>query len=426
MASQSRIWLWPNKRRTEGEPVISSLGSGTPVRRIADLVRRHANGGAPPAALRLRSADMPLADATRARATPTTPAPDPFEVLARELDGICDAVRADLGARDRVYIKRVIRAQRQLELGGRALLLGARFAPAAVAGTALLSLSKILENMEIGHNVLHGQWDWMADPAIHSSAWEWDAASTAASWKHAHNFQHHTYTNVLGRDRDLGYSAMRVEPAQPWHPIYLAQPVYFFLMAAVFEWAIALYDLELDAARRGEKPRAKARQEIVALLRKARGQLLKDYVLFPALAGRRGARRALLGNVVANVVRNVWVHTVVFCGHIPEDAETFTEEQYRAETRGGWYRRQLLGSCNLEGSPLFHLLTGNLSFQIEHHLFPDLPSNRYAEIAPQVRAVCERHQLPYNSGPLGRQYRSVYRQILRLAFPGGRTARRTP
>jgi linoleoyl-CoA desaturase len=267
---------------------------------------------------------------------------------------------------------------------------------------------------------MHGQWDWMNDPAIHSTTWEWDAVSTAASWKYAHNFQHHTFTNVLGRDRDLGYSAMRVEPEQPWHPVYLLQPVYFFLMGAVFEWGIALYDMELDAVGRGEKSKEKAREEIVALLRKAGRQALKDYAVFPALAGRRGARRALAANVVANAARNMWVHTIVFCGHIPAEAETFTEEQYQAESRGGWYRRQLLGSCNLEGSRLFHLLTGNLSFQIEHHLFPDLPSNRYAEIAPKVRAVCERHGLPYNSGRLGRQYGSVYRQVLRLAFPGGR------
>ena len=328
-------------------------------------------------------------------------------------------MRADLGDRDRAYITRVIEVQRHLEVAGRILLAGSRWAPAAVAGTAVLTLAKVLENMEIGHNVLHGQWDWMQDPAIHSSTWEWDAASTAASWKYAHNFQHHTYTNVVGRDRDLGYSAMRVEPEQPWHPVYLAQPVYFFLMAAVFEWGIALYDMELDAVRRGEKSKARSRREVAALLRKARHQILKDYVLFPALAGRRGARRALAGHVTANVVRNVWVHTIVFCGHIPDQAATFSEEQYAGETRGGWYRRQLLGSCNLEGSRLFHLLTGNLSFQIEHHLFPDLPSSRYAEIAPKVRALCERHGLPYNSGRLGRQYRSVYRQVLRLAFPGG-------
>ena len=346
-------------------------------------------------------------------------AADPLAALAAELDAIAGAVRADLGDRDRAYITRVIAVQRHLEVAGRALLVGARFAPAAVAGTALLALAKVLENMEIGHNVLHGQWDWMHDPAIHSTAWEWDAASTAASWKHAHNFQHHTYTNVVGRDRDLGYSAMRVEPEQAWHPVHLTQPVYFFLIAAVFEWGIAVYDMELDAVRRGEKSRGKARHELAALLRKARRQMLKDYVAFPALAGRRGVRRALAGTVIANLVRNVWVHTIVFCGHIPEEAETFSEEQYRAETPGGWYRRQLLGSCNLEGSRLFHLLTGNLSFQIEHHLFPDLPSNRYAEIAPQVRAVCERHGLPYNSGRLGRQYASVYRQVLRLALPGG-------
>jgi len=237
---------------------------------------------------------MPLA--TVERAWPAIAAPialeaDPFEALARELDAIRDAVRADLGDDDRAYIIRVIAVQRHLELAGRALLVGARFAPAAVAGTALLSLAKVLENMEIGHNVLHGQWDWMRDPAIHSSTWEWDAASTAGSWKRAHNFQHHTYTNVLGRDRDLGYSAMRVEPEQPWHPVYLTQPVYFFLMAAVFEWGIALYDLELDAVGRGEKSRATARREIVALLHKARRQLLKDDARLPALAGRRGARR---------------------------------------------------------------------------------------------------------------------------------------
>ena len=370
----------------------------------------------------LRSRGMPLAAAEHGwRAEPVLRASggDPFESLRCELDAIGDAARADLGARDRAYIVRVIAVQRHLELAGRALLLGARFGPAAVAGTALLSLAKVLENMEIGHNVLHGQWDWMRDPAIHSSTWEWDAASTAASWKHAHNFQHHTFTNVLGRDRDLGYSAMRVEPEQPWHPVYLAQPVYFFLMAMVFEWAIAVYDLELDAVRRGEKARAEAQREVVALVRKAGRQLLKDYVLFPALAGRRGVRRALVSNVLANLVRNVWVHTIVFCGHIPEGAETFTEAQYHDETRGGWYRRQLLGSCNLEGSRLFHLLTGNLSFQIEHHLFPDLPSSRYSTIAPAVRAVCERHGLPYNSGRLGRQYRSVYRQVLRMALPGG-------
>jgi len=341
-----------------------------------------------------------------------------LDAIALELDAIRDEVSADLGERDAAYIKRVVKTQRHLEVAGRALLALSRFTPALAVGTATLTVAKVLENMEIGHNVMHGQWDWMGDPAIHSSTWEWDAASTAKSWKYAHNFQHHTFTNVVGKDRDLGYSAMRVDAAQPWHPVYLLQPLYGILMAMVFEWGIALYDMELDAVKRGEKSKEQARTEMLAFARKARGQLLKDYVVFPLLAGR-ARRRALAANVVANVARNVWVHTIVFMGHIPEGAETFSEEEVAGETRGGWYVRQLLGSCNLDGSPLFHLMSGNLSFQIEHHLFPDIPTSRYAEMAPRVRAVCERYGLPYSSGPLGRQYRSVAKKILRLSLPGG-------
>jgi linoleoyl-CoA desaturase len=364
------------------------------------------------------------ADAPPSRAVAAANATAPFEyerdleAIAREFQAIYDAVRAELGARDAAYIRRIIGVQRSLEAAGRSLLVLSRFRPALVAGTATLTLAKILENMEIGHNVMHGQWDWMRDPAIHSSTWEWDAASTSSSWKYAHNFRHHTYTNVVGKDRDLGYSAMRVDPAQPWHPIYLLQPIYGMAIALIFEWAIALYDLEIDAVRRGERPWHKARAQLVASARKARGQLLKDYVVAPLLSGR-AAPRTLAANLAANTLRNIWVHTIVFMGHIPEGAQTFTVEQYEAETRGGWYVRQLLGSCNLEGSRLFHLFTGHLSFQIEHHLFPDLPSNRYPEVAERVRAVCERHQLPYSSGRLGRQYRSVARKILRLSFPGG-------
>ncbi len=342
--------------------------------------------------------------------------PEALASLAAELDAIAADVRADLGAVDATYIRRLLRTQRRLDLAGRALLVFARRDPALVAGTAVLALAKVLENMEIGHNVLHGQYDWMRDPELQSSTWEWDAASTASSWRRSHNYQHHTYTNVLGKDRDLGYSAMRVDPAQPWHPVYLLQPVYGLLMATVFEWGIALYDMELDAVRKGTKTKEQARAEVAAFARKAARQLAKDYVLFPLLAGRSW-RRALAGTIAANVIRNVWVHTVVFMGHLPDGAETFTEDCLQDECRGGWYARQLSGSCNLEGRPRFHLLTGHLSFQIEHHLFPDIPSRRYREIAPRVRDVCRRHGLPYLSGRLGPQYRSVARRILRLSLP---------
>ena len=104
--------------------------------------------------------------------------------------------------------------------------MASRYWPAWVLGTASLSVAKILENMEIGHNILHGQWDWMNDPNIHSSTWDWDTASPASAWKHSHNYVHHTFTNIVGKDKDVGYEIMRVDPKQKWHPVYLLQPIY--------------------------------------------------------------------------------------------------------------------------------------------------------------------------------------------------------
>ena len=99
-------------------------------------------------------------------------------------------------------------------------------------------------------------------------------------------------------------------------------------------------------------------------------------------------KQALYGTLTANAVRNVWAHAVIFCGHFPEGTDTFTEEMVEGETRGDWYVRQMIGSANISGSKFMHLMTGNLSHQIEHHLFPDIPSNRYAEVAPKVREIC--------------------------------------
>ena len=130
---------------------------------------------------------------------------------------------------DAAYIRSVITTQRYLELGSRAVLLFSLFPPAWLVGTAGLGVAKILENMEIGHNVLHGQWDWMRDPKIHSTTWEWDNATPSEQWKHSHNELHHNYTNVIGKDNDLGYGIMRVDEDQPWHPIHLGQPIWNFI-----------------------------------------------------------------------------------------------------------------------------------------------------------------------------------------------------
>src|SRR5438094_236305 len=235
-----------------------------------------------------------------------------------ELDELRNRILAALGEDDARYVRRVRDAVRWSELGGRALLFAGILPPAWVLGTLLLGLSKILENMELGHNVMHGQYDWMQDPEFHSQTYDWDNACSAAAWRHSHNYQHHTFTNILGRDRDLGYGFLRLFAEQPWHPAHLLQP----------------------------------------------------------------------------------------------------------ETRGAWYVRQLKGSSNLTGGPLFHVLSGNLGYQIEHHLFPNVPANRYAEIAVEVKRIAGEYGQHYNTGSFARQLGGVMKRIFRYALPNAAPARR--
>ena len=378
----------------------------------------------PPPAPRLDEPQSPLAALT----------PEQIEQLGREFDAIHDEVYADLGERDSSYIRSTIKLHRQLVLAARALLMGSQRRPLWLAGTTALSLAKILENMEIGHNVMHGQWDWMNDPDINSQNWDWDTASPADAWRHSHNYEHHTFTNIRGKDRDLGYEIMRIDPHQKWHPLYLLQPLYNLILMGFFEWGVAVHDLNRAAIQSGEKSKEQVVQELKAIGGKARAQIVKDYIAFPALAafaafvagrgslqsGKRSFRSTLAANFTANIVRNVWSYSIIFCGHFPDQTYTFSQAEVAEETRGGFYVRQLLGAANIDGGPLFHLLAGNLSFQVEHHLYPDMPSSRYAEIAPRVRDICRRYGLPYNTGPLHKQLGTVHRTILRLAFPGGK------
>jgi linoleoyl-CoA desaturase len=263
---------------------------------------------------------------------------------------------------------------------------------------------------------MHGQYDWMKDPRLNGKTFEWDTACPGDQWRHSHNYMHHTHTNILGKDRDIGYGMLRMSEDQKWRPYYLGNPIYATLLATFFQYGVALHDLEAERIAAGETTWGEKRGLMRDIWRKVRGQTLKDYVLFPLVSGS-SLPLVLAGNATANLARNLWAFTIIFCGHFPDGTHEFTEEETENETRGEWYYRQLLGSANLTGGKLFHILSGNLSHQIEHHLFPDLPAHRYSEIAVQVREICERYGIPYNAGPLRKQFGSVVRKIVTLALP---------
>jgi NADPH-dependent stearoyl-CoA 9-desaturase len=347
------------------------------------------------------------------------------EQLGRELDAIRAEIEEARGDSDAAYINRIIKIQRGLAAAGRIVLFASNRKPAWAAGAALLGVAKILENMEIGHNVMHGQWDWMNDPEIHSSNWEWDTAQPAEQWKHSHNYVHHQFANVLGHDNDIGYGILRMAREQKWHPFYIGQPIYNALLAGLFQWGVALHDLDIEAIRKGQKDPKEMKRQLRQILKKGRNQILKDYVVYPALSGKNW-KTTLTANAAANFTRNLWAYAIIFCGHFPDGAMHFTEEELEDETRPEWYLRQILGAANFTGGPLMHIMSGNLGFQIEHHLYPDLPSNRYAEIGVKVRALCEKYDIPYTTGPFPKQYGQALRTIIKLSLPNHMTKSHSP
>jgi NADPH-dependent stearoyl-CoA 9-desaturase len=344
-----------------------------------------------------------------------------LQAFGDELDALRARHLATLGAADARYIRRVVAGVRWTGVAGRALLFLGAFVhsvliPAWIAGVVLLALSKILENMELAHNVIHGQYDWMGDPQLQGSTYEWDIVGTADNWRKTHNFRHHTYTNVRGLDDDIGYGLLRIFPEQRWRPFYLMQPFIAVVFALLFEWGIAIQDLKVGRLLAGKMTFKQLRRQARPVGRKIGKQVFKDYLLFPALAGPFFLP-VLLGNLVANVIRNVWTYVVIFCGHFTADAETFPKECVRDETRGHWYLRQLRGSSNIAGGKAMNLMTGNLSHQIEHHFYPDVPANRYAAIAVEVREICVRYGQHYNTGSLFKQFGQVVWRILRHSLP---------
>ena len=336
--------------------------------------------------------------------------------LARELDAIKQEVLDDIGEKDAKYIKRVYAAIRYSSILGRAYLFAGWFPPAWVLGTGLLGFAKIMENMELGHNVMHGQYDWMNDPKFKGTTYEWDIVGTAADWRQTHNYKHHTYTNIKGMDDDIGYGIIRLFPEQRWKKGYLLQPLYSIPFCLLFQWGVAIQNLEIGKRLKGRMTKDEFQERLAPMKKKIGKQLFKDYVFFPLIAGP-AALPVFLGNLAANGIRNIWTFSIIFCGHFTKDVEVFPKSVLENESRGHWYMRQIRGSSNLTGSEGFHILTGHLSHQIEHHLYPDIPARRYRQMGPKVKAVCEKYGLNYNNASLVKQYGQVIGRIVKYAFP---------
>ncbi|TCB66291.1 fatty acid desaturase family protein [Acinetobacter sp. ANC 4178] len=341
-----------------------------------------------------------------------------IQSFGEKIEAIRRETIQSLGEQDAAYIYKIRNFVRYSEISSRGMLMFAGWLPPVwLLGTGLLGISKIVENMELGHNVMHGQFDWLNDPSLNGANYDWDTIATGDDWKHTHNYVHHTYTNIVGKDHDVGYGLIRVSESQLWEPRFLLNIPLAIQLMVFFEWYVGVQNLHLeDVYVYKTKTWREVWQDSIKLRKKVTRQVMKDYVFFPLIAGPN-AIPVFAGNAVANVIRSLWASAVIFNGHFTEDAETFELDNTENETRAEWYLRQIRGSSNFSGTQWLHILSGNLSHQIEHHLFPDMPANRYAEVAPKVKALCAEYGIHYNEASFIKQFASVWVRLGKSSLP---------
>ncbi|WP_154020773.1 fatty acid desaturase family protein [Acinetobacter baumannii] len=350
--------------------------------------------------------------------------PEQIEEFGRRVEQIRQDVMQSLGEQDAKYIYKVRNFVRYTEIASRGMLMfGGWIPPVWLLGTGLLGISKIVENMELGHNVMHGQFDWLNEPSLNGNTYDWDTIASGDDWRETHNYVHHTYTNIVGKDHDVGYGILRVSDQQKWEPRHLFNIPLALQLMFFFEWYVGVQNLHLeDALVYKTKSWKQVWKDAAKVRKKATRQILKDYVFFPVISGPMFLP-VFAGNVVANIIRNLWSSAVIFNGHFTEDAETFEPDNTDIETKAEWYLRQIRGSSNFSGTEWLHFMSGNLSHQIEHHLFPDMPANRYKEVAPKIKALCAEYGINYNEANFMRQFWSVWVRLAKCSLPNHTTAK---
>lgn len=355
-----------------------------------------------------------------------------FRAFAEEIDAVKRRAFERVGAEDVAYVKRLNRFSRAMEVLGRVLIHFSVEPITFALGVGALWIHKQLQATEIGHTALHGAYDRLdGAEQFRSRTFHWDLPIDEESWREGHNVKHHGNTNVAGKDPDIHFGPARLTEQTPSAPhqrfqlafmIGVLAPNFGFLMSTHFTGLNDVFfdnGLEQKLDVLPDRSSASKRLAWKKSLRKWVPYYLKNYVFFPLLAGPF-FWKVLLGNWLAEVMRDVYSAATIYCGHVGEDVHSYPVGT-KASSRGHWYAMQIAATNDFEVSRPISILCGGLDRQIEHHLFPTLPPQRLREIAPEVRAICERHGIEYKTDTWGRTLAKALAHIRRLArqSPGG-------
>lgn len=354
-----------------------------------------------------------------------------YDQIEQEFEAIKQRYRQQLGAGDVAYIQGLRRKSRICELIGRGLLWISPEPLSFCLGVGFVWLHRNLEAIEIGHNVLHGQYDYFPEiPQFHSHNFKWKAPIDEEGWRREHNAQHHVYTNVYEMDPDLNHGVLRTNDRIPWNRSHLYQvPLYLFGAYPTMLYRFNSQNLGFAQTYReqnfptGNQGYALVHNDGVSQRELQRRHwrsigrvLFKEYALFPLLALVTGFSffKVMLGNMLADAINNIWIALTIQATHFTEPLQP--EDAIRH--KGRWYLSQLDSSVNFKGSRRMSILWGHLNYQTEHHLFPDIPSRHYPDMAKEVKAVCAKYGIRYKLNPTwGSAIRNYLGVMWKYSFP---------
>lgn len=347
-----------------------------------------------------------------------------LEAFGAQIDALRKRVEAQIGAEDLAYIRRVDRVSKGMELVGRLLIHFSLDPVTFGVGVLALSVHKQLQAAEIGHTVLHGAFDRIGgEHRYRSKGYWWHTPIDEESWHRGHNVRHHQYTNVYGKDPDCRYGILRLNEQVPHEAVHRHQPEstvvvwpgFLLYMGMHFTGLVDVYTRKKHFDFIEDKSWPSIKQAHRRALRKMVPYYLREYGLFPTLAGPF-FWKVMLGNWMSEVIRSVYSAATIFCGHVGEHIRAYPEDT-RAGSRAKWYAMQVESANDFEVPRWVSILCGALDRQIEHHLFPRWPTNRLRQVAPEVREICERHGIRYQTDSWPATLRMVFRRLRALSRP---------
>ena len=278
----------------------------------------------------------------------------------------------------------------------------------------LISLGNVSRWANVTHPILHGAYDKVPNIPLHYTKkgfakgsrryLDWLDWIEPRAWSYEHNIMHHYHLGEKDDPDNVELNTQWITKSKM--PMFIR---YILIYTFAATWKFTYYAPNTLRVLANKKRKEEDKIEIEALDWSPKTRLglelwmdnilpyfMIKFIVIPALFipfGITAVFTALLVVVIAEVFANLHSFLVIVPNHSAEDIYMFNQP---SKGEGEFYLRQIMGSVNYNtGSDRIDFMHGWLNYQIEHHLFPNLPLSQYQKMQPIVKEVCKKHNLEY-------------------------------